>query len=276
MIKHLRLLIMLCFVGLVTASCGDNLFDGLENKHSSEADSAELDFAYIQGNCQEVKDLLKPKIESSDYTTDDLYMYNCAVLACSGFNVVKSFDALFNSDVSSSDIPFVALQSIMGVDEIDKKKSKKLAKAYNEVLDSCQDPIHTNDNTKIICGMTASAKTILDIGDLVRVFTNQDSVTITKDGITGAMKGIDLMTVLLPLLMGGTIPIDMDEMNNNIDLIKVASEALNKEAGGNVSISDELDTFVDGLRDQNDPDKKITTLSLVMYMVSTFTSVKVP
>lgn len=249
---------------LFTVSCGDNLFEGISDKNSSEAKRDELDFAFIEGNCSFIVSELGKK--EPNLNAIERYQYSNAVLACSGFDLVNSLGSLL--DKNGSKDPFDLIQNLMGTSILSQTKIDELQASYGKVLSSCANFDILDSNMKTVCGMAAAADTVLTVSDLALKISGSESIDATKEGLTSALNGkseSEIQDAVNKEIGNGNM--DLDSLSNNLDTISGAAGIIAEQAGGEVEFSKELDKFTDDLTDENG---NITSGSLANYISSQF------
>lgn len=260
-------LLPLAFLSVFAAACADgNALQWMADKDTSEGRQDKIDFAFIEGNCGLVIQMLAP--HEGYLSAKQLYQYNNAILSCSGFNLVDSISVILNKDGGSND-PFKIIQSLMGTDNITADRVTELKDSYGKILKSCTGNI--DENMKTVCGMTAAADTVLAVTDVALRLTGAESINATKEGLTEAVAGKtpDEITAAVE----GSInegAISLEELGKDLGLVLDASGVIADMAESNVDFSKDLEKFTDDIKDPSTG--SITPSSLSSYIYSQFTS----
>lgn len=257
--KHFKY-IALMFVSVVIISCGDfNALEWSTNKKTTEAERDKLDFAFIEGNCQYVIEMLEP---NKDHLTGiELYQYSNAVMACSGFDLLNSLTFVLDENTSTDD-PYAMIQSFMGTSTVNNEKIAELKANYSKVLSNCNNNV--SNEMQVLCGMTAAADSILDVSQVALTLSGEESIEMTEEGMKKIIEGKTIDEIQNAVTSS---KVNVDLIDSNIDTVSNSSVAIENMAG-NIDFSKELDTFTQEIRDSNTG--SVTESSLSNYILNQF------
>lgn len=261
LIVGLQVLLLSLFI----SGCGGNALEWMADENSTDAKKDKIDFAFVEGNCSYVIMMLEPHVGFLSET--ELYQYNNAVLACSGFSIVDSINVILDKDAVTANDPFVTIQEFMGTDTLTDEKIAELKGSYDKVLQSCTGTL--SEDMQTVCGMTAAAHSVLAVSEVALNLSGADSITASKDGITSAIGGKGLSEISSAVdssVNSGAI--SMDGLNNDLALITSASVAISNMAEGNIEFSSDLEKFSNDLKDSSTG--TITSSSFSNYIFSQF------
>lgn len=273
-------------VGL-TIGCG-NLYESAANKNPKEAQTDELETAFVKGDCGKVINLLKGEIlqnrknfknSSSEIEARNQYalnkkndyMYINSAMICSGFSTLAAIDTLANDSEASKDI-FYIVGKLAGVSHVNLATAESKTNGYNEAYYSCelmpvetstsQDPnapklnfsasvnnttknqagspdttppaendaqvvngVLIDDDYKIVCGLSSSVISILQVANMTIEMTKENSPT---EQVELRQKSIETM---LQNVEGKTLIKTID------DFINDKSHALDEEGNSNKPVN---------------------------------------
>ncbi len=257
--KYIKYIVIL-FISIIAVSCGNfNALEWSTNKETTEAERDKLDFAFIEGNCQYVIEMLEP---NKDYLTDiELYQYSNAVMACSGFDLLNSLTVILDENAVSDD-PYAMIQSFMGTSTINNEKIIELKANYSKVLSNCNNNL--SNEMQILCGMTAAADSILDVSQVALTLSGEENIEMTEEGMKKVIGGRTLDEIQNAVT---TSKINIDSIDTNIDTVSNSSVAIENMAG-NIDFSKELDQFTQEIRDSSTG--TVTESSLSNYILNQF------
>ncbi len=262
-IKH----ILLVLVSFTVISCAEgNVLEWATDKNTTEARKDKLDFAFIQGNCQYVINMLAPYDGMLSGT--ELYQYSNAILACSGFDVLESLNIILD-EYSVASGPFNLIQSLMGTSVLTAENIKNLKDQYSKVINNCSTSYGTmTSEMDMICGLAAAADTVATISEIALALSGGESITATEEGIkqivTGKTKEEITQAVDNAVATGSA---NLGNLSKNLDIITTSSESITAIAGGNIQLSLELDKFT---KDVSDTSGEVTNASLSSYINDKF------
>lgn len=248
----------LIFISMFVQACADgNALEWAADKNASDAVQDKIDFAFIEGNCDYVIEMLAPR---EGYLSDtELYQYNNALLACSGFSLVNSLGVILDKNGSSD--PFEIIQSLMGTDNLTSYRISELQASYDKILGSCTG--NTDVGMKTVCGMTAAADTVLAVSAVALRLSGVESLDATKEGITHAIG--DRTPEQIEVEVDDSL---IDRLNRDLDSVVGASSAIADMAESSVDFSRDLDKLANDVKDQTK--NAITSSSLSNYIYSQF------
>lgn len=256
-----KILLSACVgLSLFVVSCGESIYGDASNRWTNQAKTDSLDFAYIQGNCQLVIDKLEQAADANQLSSKELYKYNNSLLACSGFDLVGSLGDLLGSSGGSTD-PFDMIQQLMGTDLLTPEESKKLEETYGKILKTCTPMENLSEDMQTICGMTAASDTVRILGDIAMSVSGQGSVGLDKNGMENAIKGNESN------IAGSITDEQADAIGKNLGFVSGAADTIDKQTGGGLDISNNLDKFTKDLADENG---QVTGDSLGKYLEGQF------
>ncbi len=258
-------LLSLIFISMFVQACADgNALEWMTDKNTSDARQDKIDFAFIEGNCAYVIQMLAP--HEGYLSGTELYQYNNALLACSGFSLVNSLGVILDKNGGSSD-PFEIIQSLMGTDNLTSSKISELQASYGKILGSCTGSLDAG--MKTVCGMAAAADTVLAVSDVALRLSGAESLNATKEGITQAIGGKtaqEIQEAVDASLNDGAL--SLDRLNSDLNSVMDASSAIADMAESSVDFSEDLDKLANDIKDQ--ASGVITSSSLSDYIYSQF------
>lgn len=168
------LLLSLTFLMVMFISgCGESIYSGAADTTTSEANTDQMDFDFINGKCQPVISYYDSKILNEEtLSDDDIYKYVSAILTCSGFDIVKGIDSILIT--GGSDI-YKTSGDLMGISVIDMNTSKFLQEYYDKAISVCydrkveleKDELSLNTTNLTICGLAGMMGTVVNMSAMM-------------------------------------------------------------------------------------------------------------
>lgn len=168
------LLLSLTFLMVMFISgCGESIYSGVADTTTSEANTDQMDFDFINGKCQPVISYYDSKILNEEtLNDDDIYKYVSAILTCSGFDIVKGIDSILIT--GGSDI-YKTSGDLMGISVIDMNTSKFLQEYYDKAISVCydrkveleKDELSLNTTNLTICGLAGMMGTVVNMSAMM-------------------------------------------------------------------------------------------------------------
>ena len=171
--KKYLLLSLIFLMVMFISGCGESIYSGAADTTTSEANTDQMDFDFINGKCQPIISYYDSKILNEEtLSDDDIYKYVSAILTCSGFDIVKGIDSILLT--GGSDI-YKTSGDLMGISVIDMNTSKFLQEYYDKAISVCydrkveleKDELSLNTTNLTICGLAGMMGTVVNMSAMM-------------------------------------------------------------------------------------------------------------
>lgn len=172
---HKYLGVLLIVISMVITGCGESIYSGAENTSSKEAAIDDFDFSFLKNECGTIIERYDAYFHSGvTLSEDDLYRYVSAVLACSGFDIVKGLDSILQT--GGNDI-YETAAAVIGHKVIDINTAMYLQKQYSKAINICIDykaelakdniTLNNNNTNLTLCGLAGTMGTIVNLSAML-------------------------------------------------------------------------------------------------------------
>lgn len=278
---HKYLGVLLIAVSMVITGCGESIYSSAENTNSKEATIDDFDFSFLKNECGVIIERYDSYVNSNiTLSEDDLYRYVSAVLACSGFDIVKGLDSILQS--GGNDI-YETAAAVIGHKVIDINTALNLQTQYSKAINICtdykaelaKDNITLNNTNLTLCGLAGTMGTIVNLSAMLLNSSGGGAnvLELTEAGLT------DFGTQVNPTVVGQSLSSFLKQYNlflSDLDSGLILSEGAAKVLGdllGQDSFSSVLGELAASLRDP--ATNAITEDSLIQY-ISTSLGIEIP
>lgn len=269
---HKYLSVLLIVISIIITGCGESIYSGAENSSSKEALIDDFDFRFLKDECGVVIERYDTYLHSGTaLSEDDLYRYVSAVLACSGFDIIKGINSILQT--GGNDI-YETAAAVIGYKVIDINTAMFLQTQYSKAINICmdykfelaKDNITLNNTNLTLCGLAGTMGTIVNIGSMVLNASGGGAnvLELTETGLT------DFGTQVNPTIVGQGLSSFLKQYNlflAYLDSGLILSEDAAKVLGdllGQDSFSSVLGELAASLRDP--ATNAITEDSLIKYI----------
>lgn len=165
--------VFLIVMSIVITGCGESIYSGAENTSSKEAVIDELDFKFLKNECDVIIGCYDAYLNSEAVLSeDDLYRYISAVLACSGFDIVKGLNSVLQT--GGNDI-YETAAAVIGYKVIDINTAEYLHTQYSKAIEICtdykfelaKDNLTLNNTNLTLCGLAGTMGTIVNLSAMI-------------------------------------------------------------------------------------------------------------
>lgn len=271
-LMHKYLSVLLIVISVAVTGCGESIYSSAENTNSKEATIDDFDFSFLKNECDVIIERYDESVNSGVILSeDDLYRYISALLACSGFDIIKGLDSILQT--GGNDI-YETAAAVIGHNVIDINTAMYLQTQYSKAINVCadykaelaKDNISLNNTNLTLCGLAGTMGTIVNISSMLLNATGGGAnvIELTKAGLT------EFGTQVNPTIVGQGLSSFLKQYNlflANLDSGLLLSESAAKVIGdllGQNSFNSVLSEFASSLRDQQT--KAITEDSLIKYI----------
>lgn len=269
---HKYFSVLLIVMSLFFTGCGESIYSSVENTNSKEANIDDFDFTFLRSECAAIVNYYDTNVNTGMVLSeDDLYRYVSSILACSGFDIVKGIDSIFQN--GGSDI-YKTASAVIGHQSIDINTSINLHTQYSKAIDICadykaalaKDNLTLNNTNLTLCGLAGTMGTVVNISAMLLNSSGGGAnvIELTEEGLT------NFGTQVNATVVGQSLASFLKQYNlflSNLDSGLVLSEDAAKVIGdllGQDSFSSVLSELSASLRDNNT--KAITEDSLIQYI----------
>lgn len=269
---HKYLGVLLIVISMVITGCGESIYSGAENTSSKEAVIDDFDFSFLKNECGAIIERYDEYLHSGvTLNEDDLYRYVSAVLACSGFDIVKGLDSILQT--GGNDI-YETAAAVIGHKVIDINTAMYLQTQYSKAINICidykselaKDNITLNNTNLTLCGLAGTMGTIVNLSAMLLNSSGGGAnvIELTEAGLT------DFGTQVNPTVVGQSLASFLKQYNlflADLDSGLLLSEDAAKVLGdllGQDSFSNVLGELAASLRDP--VTNAITEDSLIKYI----------
>lgn len=268
--KYLSLLLIVLSVGIT--GCGESIYSSAENTSSKEAVIDDFDFSFLKNECGTI--IAHYDVQAASgmmHSENDIYRYISAVLACSGFDIVKGLDSILQT--GGNDI-YATAASVIGHKVIDINTAMYLQTQYSKAINICidyktelaKDNITLNNTNLTLCGLAGTMGTIVNLSTMLLNSSGGGAnvIELTEPGLT------NFGTKVNPTVVGQSLASFLKQYNlflANLDSGLILSEDAAKVIGdllGQDSFSRVLGELAASLRDP--ATGAITEDSLIKYI----------
>lgn len=278
---HKYLSVLLIVISVAVTGCGESIYSSAENTNSKEATIDDFDFSFLKNECDVIIERYDSYVNSGVILSeDDLYRYISALLACSGFDIVKGLDSILQT--GGSDI-YKTAASVIGHDVINVNTAEYLQNQYSKAINICadyrtelaKDNLTLNNTNLTLCGLAGTMGTIVNISSMLLNATGGGAnvLELTEQGL------LDFGSQVNPIIVGQSLSSYLKQYNlflSNIDSGLILSEDAAQVIGdllGQDSFSSVLGELAASLRDQTT--NTITEESLIVYIANTL-NIEIP
>lgn len=269
---HKYLGVLLIVISIVITGCGESIYSGAENTSSKEAAIDDFDFSFLKNECGTIIERYDAYLHSGvTLSEDDLYRYVSAVLACSGFDIVKGLNSILQT--GGNDI-YETAAAVIGHKVIDINTAMYMQTQYSKAINICidykaelaKDNITLNNTNLTLCGLAGTMGTIVNLSAMLLNSSGGGAnvLELTEAGLT------DFGTQVNPTVVGQSLSSFLKQYNlflADLDSGLILSEDAAKVLGdllGQDSFSSVLDELSASLRDP--ASNAITEDSLIQYI----------
>ena len=269
---HKYIGVLLIVISMVITGCGERIYSGAENTSSKEAAIDDFDFSFLKNECGTIIERYDAYLHSGvTLSEDDLYRYVSAVLACSGFDIVKGLDSILQT--GGNDI-YETAAAVIGHKVIDINTAMYLQKQYSKAINICidykaelaKDNITLNNTNLTLCGLAGTMGTIVNLSAMLLNASGGGAnvLELTEAGLT------DFGTQVNPTIVGQSLSSFLKQYNlflADLDSGLILSEDAAKLLGdllGQDSFSSVLGELAASLKDP--AANAITEDSLIKYI----------
>ncbi|WP_300703234.1 hypothetical protein [uncultured Brachyspira sp.] len=271
---HKYLGVLLIVISMVITGCGESIYSGAENTSSKEAAIDDFDFSFLKNECGTIIERYDAYFHSGvTLSEDDLYRYVSAVLACSGFDIVKGLDSILQT--GGNDI-YETAAAVIGHKVIDINTAMYLQKQYSKAINICIDykaelakdniTLNNNNTNLTLCGLAGTMGTIVNLSAMLLNASGGGAnvLELTEAGLT------DFGTQVNPTIVGQSLSSFLKQYNlflADLDSGLILSEDAAKLLGdllGQDSFSSVLGELAASLKDP--AANAITEDSLIKYI----------
>ncbi len=271
MYKYLGALLVI--LSMILAGCGDSIYADAENSNSNKAQIDKLDFSFIGNDCSYISDYYDKQIDSGAVLDDEsLYKYISAILACSGFDIVKGLDSILQT--GGSDI-YETASAIIGYKKVNVNIAKNLSEQYTKAINICddyqaelaKDNLTLNDTNLTLCGLAGTMGTVVNLSDMLIEASGggAEELVLTELGLEDFGQQPER-----PIMISTGLPSFLNQYPSflaNLDSGLILAENATKVVGDLLGQDDFSNVFGDlasQLRDQTT--NAITEESLLVYI----------
>ncbi len=269
---HKYLGVLLIVISMVITGCEESIYSAAENTSSKEAAIDDFDFSFLKNECGTIIERYDAYLHSGvTLNEDDLYRYVSAVLACSGFDIVKGLDSILQT--GGNDI-YETAAAVIGHKVIDINTAMYLQTRYSKAINICIDykaelaknNITLNNTNLTLCGLAGTMGTIVNLSAMLLNSSGGGAnvLELTEAGLT------DFGTQVNPTIVGQSLSSFLKQYNlflADLDSGLILSEDAAKVLGdllGQDSFSSVLGELAASLRDP--ATNAITEDSLIKYI----------
>ena len=265
--------VLLIVISMVITGCGESIYSGAENTSSKEGTIDDFDFSFLKNECDVIIGHYDAYLNSGAVLSeDDLYRYISAVLACSGFDIVKGLNSVLQT--GGNDI-YETAAAVIGHKVIDINTSMDLYKQYEKAINICvdykfelaKDNLILNNTNLTLCGLAGTMGTIVNLSAMILNASGGGAsvLELTETGLTDFGKKEEVNTTVVGL----GLPAFLREYNlfiYNLDSgLKLSEDAaaMLGDLLGQDSFSSVFGELAASLRDDK---SQITEDSLINYI----------
>ena len=280
-LMHKYLSVLLIVISVAVTGCGESIYSSAENTNSKEATIDDFDFSFLKNECDVIIERYDESVNSGVILSeDDLYRYISALLACSGFDIIKGLDSILQT--GGNDI-YETAAAVIGHNVIDINTAMYLQTQYSKAINVCadykaelaKDNISLNNTNLTLCGLAGTMGTVVNLSSMLLNASGGGAnvIELTKAGLT------EFGTQVNPTIVGQGLSSFLKQYNlflANLDSGLLLSESAAKVIGdllGQNSFNSVLSELASSLRDQQT--KAITEDSLIKY-ISDSLGIKIP
>lgn len=278
---HKYLGVLLIVISMVITGCGESIYSGAENTSSKEAVIDDFDFSFLKNECGAIIERYDEYLHSGvTLNEDDLYRYVSAVLACSGFDIVKGLDSILQT--GGNDI-YETVAAVIGHKVIDINTAMYLQTHYSKAINICadyrtelaKDNLTLNNTNLTLCGLAGTIGSVVNLSAMLLNATGGGAnvLELTEAGLT------DFGTQVNPTVVGQSLASFLKQYNlflADLDSGLLLSEDAAQVIGdllGQDSFSNVLGELAASLRDP--VTNAITEESLIVYIANTL-NIEIP
>lgn len=271
-LMHKYLSVLLIVISVAVTGCGESIYSSAENTNSKEATIDDFDFSFLKNECDVIIERYDESVNSGVILSeDDLYRYISALLACSGFDIIKGLDSILQT--GGNDI-YETAAAVIGHNVIDINTAMYLQTQYSKAINVCadykaelaKDNISLNNTNLTLCGLAGTMGTVVNLSSMLLNASGGGAnvIELTKAGLT------EFGTQVNPTIVGQGLSSFLKQYNlflANLDSGLLLSESAAKVIGdllGQNSFNSVLSELASSLRDQQT--KAITEDSLIKYI----------
>ena len=280
-LMHKYLSVLLIVISVAVTGCGESIYSSAENTNSKEATIDDFDFSFLKNECDVIIERYDKSVNSGVILSeDDLYRYISALLACSGFDIIKGLDSILQT--GGNDI-YETAAAVIGHNVIDINTAMYLQTQYSKAINVCadykaelaKDNISLNNTNLTLCGLAGTMGTVVNLSSMLLNASGGGAnvIELTEAGLT------EFGTQVNPTIVGQGLSSFLKQYNlflANLDSGLLLSESAAKVIGdllGQNSFNSVLSKLASSLRDQQT--KAITEDSLIKY-ISDSLGIKIP
>lgn len=265
---HKYFSVLLIVISICITGCGESIYSGAENTSSKEAVTDDFDFRFVKNECISITKQYDEYIQSGkSLSENDLYRYVSAVLACSGFDIVKGLNSILQT---GGDDIYETAAAVIGHNTINMKTSMYLYEQYLKAINICKDykvdNIALNNTNLTLCGLAGTMGTIVNLSAMILNASGggAEVLELTEKGLK------EFGTQVEPAMVGqglSSFLIYYDSFLDNLDSGLILSEDAANVLGdllGQDSFSSVLGKLAASLRDP--ATNTITENSLIQYI----------
>ena len=189
---HKYLSVLLIVISVAVTGCGESIYSSAENTNSKEATIDDFDFSFLKNECDVIIERYDESVNSGVILSeDDLYRYISALLACSGFDIIKGLDSILQT--GGNDI-YETAAAVIGHNVIDINTAMYLQTQYSKAINVCadykaelaKDNISLNNTNLTLCGLAGTMGTVVNLSSMLLNASGGGAnvIELTKAGLT--------------------------------------------------------------------------------------------